>query len=299
MPLPDPVATYGARVMPKGYRITGDQRSGLQAVVPYFVPWSQAANFTNAIINPIYTTVVGLITFHLPYQLPTAVCATPVYAQSFEVVPCGIDPELNVATVLPNRGLAPGEYFEWAIVTVTFNQIPWTFQGTDDPQNLSQLDPSNPITLCEQSVKMGGKMVTRKGSNYVYTSSGNPVIGDVGVLVPECKLVLKFPHVPYLPWQLLQPYVTKVNSAPVLGCPAGTLLMESPDTTAKASLNSVVSVEQAVTLEFAFDANGWNNLPQPNGVFAAVSVAGSSGTQGIYGTADFTQIFNYLQFTSD
>ena len=188
---------------------------------------------------------------------------------------------------------------KWAVVTVTFQQIPWTFQGTDDPNNLSQLDPSNPITLCEQSVKMGGKMVTRKGSNYVYTASGNPVIGDVGVLVPECKLVLKFPHVPYIPWQLLQPYVGCVNSETILLCSPGTLLLESPDTTAKASLNSVVSIEQSATLEFAYDFNGWNNLPQPNGVFAAVSVAGSGGTQGIYNTANFADIFTYLQFTSD
>lgn len=297
MPTPDPIATYGAQVMPKGYRMSGDVRTGLSATVPYLLAWDNAFAFVNAMILPVNAVRIGTITFNYPYRLPSAVAATPLYAQTFEIEPCGIDPTMGVATVLPNKGLAAGEYFSHAIIKIGFEQVRWSFDPlTEDPQGLNQLDPANPITFCEQSVKLGGKMVTRKGRNYVYASDSTPVVGDVGVLVPEAKLVLKFPRVPYLPWQLLVPYVGKTNSAAVLGCAVGTLLLESPDTSSKQALNSVTPIEQAVTLEFAYDPGGWNNLPRPDGTTDAVQLKGDS-TKGIYLTADFRQIFNSLSFS--
>lgn len=289
----DPVADYGARILTKGVRFSGDVRTGLKAAVPYLLEWPNAFAFCNAIILPNTATHVGLITLNLPYRLPPAVCATPVYAQTFDVEPCGVRADLTVTTDLPNRGLAPGEFFSHAIVRVGFEQLQWAFDGSEDPDGLNQLDPENPITFCEQSVKIGAKMVTRKGALYRYVSTGKAVVGDVGIMVPEAKLVLKFPRVPYLPWQLLVPYVGKVNSAAMLGCEAQTLLLEAPDTQAKQALNAPTPIEQAVTLEFAYDPVGWNKLPLPDGTPDDVI---RSGGGGIYDTADFREIFDALSF---
>lgn len=292
----DPIATYGAKVLAKGYRMYGDVRGGLKATVPYLVTWANAYAFVNALILPMTTVRIGTITFSLPYKLPSAVAATPLYAQGFEITPCGVSATLDPLVPLTYQGLAAGEFFSHAIVTVQFEQVPWAFDPlSEDPQGLNQLDPANPITFCEQAVKIGGKMVTRKGRNYVYTSDSTPVVGDVGVLVPEAKLVLKFPRVPYLPWQLLVPYVGKVNAAKLFECDAGTLLLESPDTQAKSSLTNPVPIEQAVILEFAYDPNGWNKLPRPDGTLDDVVLAGDS-SRGIYQTADFREIFNSLSF---
>ena len=294
----DPVATYGAKILAKGYKISGDMRSGIKATVPYLLPWGNVSGFVNALVTPITQVRVGLITFSLPYQLPTTAVATPIYAHSFDIQPVGLDDGLNVTTVLPNGGIGFNEkFFKYGLVTVGFEQLTWSFDGTQDPNGLNQLDPANPITYCEQSVKIGGKMVTRKGLNFIYTDDSKPVVGDVGVLTPEAKLVLKFPRVPYLPWQLLVPYVGTVNSSAVLGCAAETLLLEAPDTQVKQAINSPVPMEQAVTLEFAYDPNGWNKLPKPDGTLMSVTLKGDT-SRGVYTKSDFRQIFNSLSYSS-
>lgn len=289
----DPIAVYGAQILAKdGIRISGDTRSGMGAMVKYLLSWDNAFQFVTAVISPVNASRVGAITFNLPYRFPTT--ATPIYAQSFDIQPCGVRGDLTVITDLPNKGLTPGEYFSHAIVTIGFQQLPWTFDLTQDPDGLNQLDPENPITYCEQAVKIGGNFVTQKGHLFRYASTGKPVVGDVGVVVTEAKLVLRFPKVPYLPWQLLLPYTNKINSQPVLSCAAKTLLLEAPDTTAKASLNSTVPIEQNLVLEFAYNPIGWNKVPLPDGTYDDV-VRGDS--TGIYQVADFRDIFSRISFT--
>lgn len=291
----DPAVTYGAKVLAKGFKMTGDVRSGLKVTVPYLVAWPNVYNFVNAVITPIYSTRVGLITYTLPYRLPTSIAATPCYAQTFDVAACGVD---GGPVSAPTYGLSGTEsFFRHAIVTVGFEQIPFTWDATDDPNGQAQLDPSNPITLCEQSVKFSGKMVTRKGINFVYASDTTPVVGDVAVPTMEAELVLKFPHVPYLPWQMLAPYVNKVNSTALLNCPAETLLLEAPDTTAKAVLNgTITAIEQAVTLKFLYNPDGWNKLPRADGTLDTIHLAGDS-TRGIFQATDFRTIFAQLSFS--
>jgi len=286
----DPVADWGAQVMPRGFKLTGDVSKGIRATVPYLLAWANTYGFCNAILGPVSAVHIGPISFTVPYAFPGG--AVPIYAQRYTIEPCGADG----TTMMVNRGLSPGEFFTNAIVTVEFEQVNFTWQAIDDPNGLQQLDPENPITLCEQSVKIGGKMRTRKGLNYIYSDTSTPVVGDVGVFESEAKLILKFPRVAYLPWTLLVPYVGKVNADPLLLCDTETLLLEAPSTEAKASLNSPTPIEQAVTLEFAYDPLGWNTAPKPNGTRVRVTLAGDA-TKSIYGTTDFRTIFTSLSFS--
>ena len=216
-------------------------------------------------------TTVGPVTWIRPYRFPPAVA--DLYAESFNIKPCGAG-----GSPIPNKGLAPGEFFTDAIVTVNFatpsesNQ-----QGSNDPNNLQQLDPNNPITMCEQSIKIAGKMETRKAGSYMYTgvlSTPEPVLGDFGVLMPESKLVLTFPRVPYLPRKLIKPYIGTVNSIEVLQAAKGELLLEGMDT--KIVLTND-GENQQIQLEFAESAFGdWNMVPDKNGAPVKVYKKGTS-----------------------
>jgi hypothetical protein len=292
----DPAVTWGAQVLSKGYKVTGDVKTGIKGSVPYLVPWRNTFFFTNAILGPVTAVKIGPLSFFVPYQFHGA--DVPCYAQRWTVEPVGLDESTGLPISEPTyKGLRAGEFWSHAIVTVEFEQVPWTFQGIDDPQGLNQLDPLNPLTYCEQQIKLGGKMVTRKGMNYVYIDDGKPVQGDVGELHVEAKLICKFPRVAYLPWTLLQPYIGKVNSGEILLCDTGTLLLEGADTGAKASLNSPTPIEQSVQLEFAWDPLGWNNAPKPDGTMVGIKKAGD-GTDP-YDQADFGEIFMNLEFTSE
>lgn len=294
----DPVATYGARIIQKdGVRLSGDVRSGLKATVKYLVRWSDCFNFVNAMIVPATAPGGGLITYTVPYRLPAAVVATPVYAQSFDIEPCGVDEALNITTSLPNQGMAAGEFYSHAIVTVNFEQLPHTWDALDDPQNQNQLDPANPIVMCEQSVKFADIMEPRQGMNFVFASDSKPVQGEVAVPLTQADLVLRFPHVPYMPWFMLKPYLNRVNSATMFGCGAETLLLKSPETTAKQSIGGGQSmIEQDVVLTFRYNEDGWNKLPRPDGTLATVQVAGDS-SRGIFEKVDFRPLFQQLAYS--
>jgi hypothetical protein len=296
----DPVATYGAQILAKdGIRVFGDVRSGIKATVKYLLTWANAYSFVNATIVQPTTTRVGLITYRAPYRLPAAVCTTPVYAQSFDIQPVGLDASLNILTELPYQGMAAGEFYSHAIVTLGFEQLPFMWDGLDDPDNLNQLDPSNPILLCEQSVKFADRMETYPNLMFRYVSTGKPVKSEGGIALPktEADLVLRFPHVPYLPWQLLQPYLNTVNSAPIFLCNTGTLLFKPPETTAKQSIGGAAAmIEQSVTITLRYNPDGWNYLPGPDGTLDQVQRANGDG---IFAETDFRTLFEQLSFSEE
>lgn len=296
----DPIATYDAWIIAKdGLRISGDARSGIKATVKYLVKWKDAYAFLNAVVTPIYATRVGSVTYSLPYRLPSNVVATPVYAQSFDVQPCGLDANMTPTTPLPTRGMAAGEFYSHAVVTIGFEQLTYAFDASDDSSSMNQLDPANPIVLCEQSVKIAGKMVTRKGLQFQFTDDNKAVVGDVAVPVVEADLTLKFPHVSFLPWQLLVPYVNTVNASAIFGCAAETLLMKSPDTHAKQSMgfgSNPTSIEQAVTLTLGYNPIGWNKLPKPDGTYQSVKLKGDP-SRGIFAKSDFSSLFTQISFS--
>ena len=296
--------TVPYKILAKGYEITGDARSGLKATVPYFVAWSDALTFAAEILTAPSASVIGPVTWFPPYQFPVQIAGAtrPLYAQRFAITPVGASD-----TAVPTRGLAPGEFFTNAIVTVEFESPPYIQQSGDDPYNLNQLDPGNPITACEQSVHIGGRMQAVKGRGYKYETSGKPVPGDLAIPVAEAKLRLRFPRIPYLPWSLVAPYINKVNSSALLQANTGALLLEGMDT--DVTPGSDGSLQQALVLEFAVNLVGfvdptttpvgtdWNKMPTNDGSGDWDRVVSSSNSSNyLFGYADFTQIFTKITF---
>lgn len=283
----DPTITVPYKVLAKGYQISGDVRSGYKATVPYLLAWSDAFSFADQIFGRASSYTVGPITWTTPHRFPPA--AANMYAQRFSIEPCGAGGQ----PISQLKGLGPGEFYTHAIVKVDYETPNYTQQQSDDKNNLQQLDPKNPITMCEQAVKLQSKMETRKGGSYVF-ADGSPVKGDMGVLIPECKLVLTFPRVPYLPWGLIQPFVGTLNDEDMLGCLRGTLLLEGMNTKI---VQSQGGIGQQVQLDYAYTVLGdWNYVPKADGTLALVHQKGGSDVDAnrIYKYKDHRLIFQDL-----
>lgn len=297
--------TVPFEIMPKGYKLSGDTRSGIRATVPYLVSWADAFTFVNQVLVSPIAERVGLITWTIPLQFPVPFGGlTPaIYCQAFEIVPCGAGAALGTT-----GGLAPGEYFTHAIITLQFESVLAIQQLGDDPYNLQQLDPANPITMCEQSVELRPRMRSLKGRGYKYKTSGKPVPGDVAVPETEGILSLEFPRVPYLPWQLVAPYCGKVNQYPMLGAATGALLLEGMTTRIApqpdGQLGQRVGLKFAVNLPGDPEAGGaglvgtdWNMQPTGDGSGNWDYVVDqATGTVNPIGYADFRTIFAALEF---
>lgn len=299
-----PPGTYSTapKILARGYKITGDVRTGLHATVPYLVAWQDAVQFAyNALQSPSAVRI-GLITWNAPYQLPLLVngIQPPLYCNHIEIEPCGAS-----GNAIPTGGINPPEFFTFGKVTLSFDNVIFLQNASDDPNGLNQLDPANPITACKQQVKMIGKVATQQGSGYTYDSgsySGKPVPGPIALIQNEVKLLLTFPRVPYLPWQLFQQFASHTNDATILACNTGSLLLEAMDTEVAPSLTGF---NQSVQLQFAFnpdptgtDPGGmdWNSFPIPDGSgYSTISAAGGGG-QKPYTQVNFGTMFQGLSF---
>lgn len=297
--------TVSYEILPKGYKLSGNVRDGLHATVPCLLAWSDAITFVNEVLVCPSAERVGLIAWDTPLQFPVPFGGlTPaIYCQSFEIVPCGAGGAPG-----PNAGLAPGEFYTNAVVTLQFDSVFCIQQASDDPYNLNQLDPSNPITACTQSVELRPRMRSVKGRGYKFQSSGKPVPGDMAVPETEGILTLDFPRVPYLPWTLVAPFMGKVNAAPMLGAATGALLLDGMSTRVAPQPDGTIG--QQVQLKFAVNLPGdpsaggygavgtdWNMQPTNDGSGGWDYVVDqSSGSVTPIGYADFRTIFASLSF---
>jgi hypothetical protein len=292
----------GFKILYKGYRLRGDVRTGMSATVPFIGPWDLAFTFVSQLLPAPFAPGQNFIQWTAPAQLPISLTGRanpPLYCQSWECVPCGTD-----GTAASFGGLPSGDFFTTALVTAEFSTPDAIQQAGDDPNNLNQLDPSNPITACEQSIQQTAKVITRKGAAFTYASgsfSGKPVPGEIPLLQPEVRLILKFPRIPMLPWQLLQPFVGKINSSPILNCATGSLLLEECPTVVTPGSDGSLQQNLGLSFQFNPDPTGtssmgvsWNVFPCPDGTYAPIQSA--AGGNGPYTSANFSQIFQAINF---
>jgi hypothetical protein len=291
-------------MVPDSYELSGDVRSGLKGTVQFLVAWKDGIQFANDMVASPKATRIGTITWTIPdrFAVPFGGLSPRMYAQSFKIKPCGAVQGLTGGWY-PNFGLNPGEYYTHALVTLNYESVAMVLEAGDDQSGLNQLDPTNPITGCEQAVSVTGKMITKDGAYYKYVSSGLPVSEDVSIIMNEAKLTLTYPQVPYLPWQAVQPFIGKINNSAVLGCARGTLLFEGMDTKITPMPNGLFG--QNATLKFAWNAGlagyggggaagaDWNIFPlKAGGYDVIVDGAGNN----LYAYAEFSQLLLYLQF---
>jgi hypothetical protein len=291
----------GWKIEYDGYQISGNVRDGMHVTIPFIMPWSLAGSFIGQLIPPVSASTPGSIVWNPPfaitYRLGTRL--VPVYAQSYACQPMGYN-----GTPAAGGGLGFGDFFSTAKITVEFESSRMIQASGDDPSNLNQLDPNNPITACEQSIQSIAKVDTVEGGSYSYTSgafSGQPVNIPMTVNRPEVRLLCKFPRIPLIPWQLIQPYIGKINNTAILNCVKGSLLLEGAPTVITGGMDG--SISQSLGLAFAFnpDPTGatitgmdWNSQPFPDG--SGYSVVSGGGSVTPYHYAEFSQIFQTINF---
>jgi hypothetical protein len=247
--------TVPFKVMAKGYTIGGGQNAQTRAVVPYLVAWDDAFTFVNQAMGFPSAASVGPIVQTDAYRFPPS---PTLMASDFEIEPCGVD-----GVTGPMLGLNPGEFWTHAKITLTFGTPTYVVGGAgsaDDPNNLQQLDPSNPLTYCTQSVRLSGRAETVQGG-YELDDTFEQVKGPMTVIQVEAQLVLTFPRVPFLPWQKIYPYIGRVNDVPILGVPRGQLLLEGTDI--EATSTSAGLINQSVQLVFSAQDHDWNAIWSP------------------------------------
>jgi len=279
------ILTIAHKVLADGYKVSGGADQPVKAVVPYLVAWADAFNFYSQVLGYTSATTAGPITYHVGHQFPPA---PTLFAQYAEIEPCGAS-----GTTGPNLGLAPGEFFTHARVTVTYQSLPWPQPG-DASGNLQQLDPNNPITLCEQELETGGKFQTVKGEGLEF-DDGTPVTGNQVVSLAETKLVLTFPRVPFMPWQITKDYVGKINLNSIFGCDKGTLLFEGQRTKFTETDLGIQGKQLQLILVHADE--DWNTGIKPDGSHALMRWKSDHSTRN-YKYIDFALMFQAMVVNS-
>jgi hypothetical protein len=281
--MPAPTVPY--KLLTEGLQIGGATGRGYEAQANFLVEWADAFTFADDIMGATSGGLTLPPDWEPPWRFPNTGSAR-LYAQSFTISPCGADGQPEP----PNKGLLPGEFFTHAKIAVRFGTPEMVQQTTDDPGGVMQLDPSNPITVCEQSVEMSGKMVTRKGSGYKYESDDTPVKGDFAVPETEARIVLTFPRVPRLPWKQVRPYLGKTNRTAIFDCEAHSLLLEGVGIQYAQASDGTLATRAQLSFAYNHDGRDWNALPRPDGTYDIVYRAGDP-SKGIFDDAEFREMF--------
>lgn len=276
--MPAPTVPY--KVLADGYKITGGVKSPLRAVASYLVAWSDAFTFIQDVMGSRTGATVGPITNNPPWQFEPS---PNLFAWDFDCEPCGVDGEILTG----KKGLAPGEFWTHAKITLTFEVPEFNPLG----ETTWQLDPTNPLTYCKVQIQNSGKFETLKAGGYEFDDS-TPVTGDIAKVTSESRIILTFPQIPFLPYRALRGYIGRVNLNPIWEAAAGTVMLEGTDIEFEPTSMGIAN--RSVQLIFVEQDDDWNKIPKPNGVPALVRQKGNTSRR-IYQYVDFTPIFNFLQ----
>lgn len=278
----EPTVPYA--LMADGYKITSGE-NGFRATASFLTLWENAFVFHDDVMGFPSAAVVGPVSYATPWRFPGAPAAR-MYASSCEIEPVGVDG----GPLPPTLGLAPGEFWTHARINVTWDTPPYAQSAGDDPGNLQQFDPANPITYCEMSIDSGGQMETRSKGGYEFADGDlTKVRSDLAVFVPESRLVLNFPKIPFLPWQRVQTYLGSLNDRVLFQCAVGTLLFESARTKFAATSQGLMG--QSFEMTMAYRGYHWNMVPHPTtGVNTLVRKKGAT-SESLYAIKDWRELF--------
>jgi hypothetical protein len=213
------------------YREGYDIMQGPSAQKKYLCNWADRFAVAHGFLGLSSVPLPGgLISLNLPLPFPelaqeaTSSLAS-MYAKTVEIEGVGTpyQGQYNIA-------------FTSAIVTVTFGNFPWTFQGID----YFQLDqgqaggPPNPTpyVYAEQHISRAGEWITVPGKNVYVNPGGAPthLDQDWGFWNPLADLSITLKQVPYLPSGVaMLALQNPICSIPYLGAAAGKLILKGAD----------------------------------------------------------------------
>lgn len=255
------------------------QGGSLSATATFEVPWLYRGQFINeALGRPTATT--GWPTPQVPWECPFEP-GLGLLAHSFRCVPHTIKDSVSFGDNTLDG------HFAYAHVTINFQtpQYDWDFA---DPTR--QIDKLNPILFCEQSIETAARTIPVEGFQLQYVGAPAEVvpIGPKFTIETQADIILAFPFVPYIPWDLIEPYIGKSNSTTLFNRPAETIVLLG------ASMRNETFVDGTArcscVLRLGYNATGWNKQLATDGNVYSVVLKGSGDK--LYPTADLAAIWS-------
>ncbi len=199
-----------------------DIMGGPSAVKQYLCPWANRFTVAHGFLGLSSASSPGaLITLLLPLPYPELAAESTntlasMYARNVAIE--GVGPPVQGGNNIA---------FTSALITVTFGNFPWTFQGID----YNQLDPTRPYIYAEQHIDFSSEWITVPGAG-VYVTVGMTQIplsqagqANWGFFSPIADMTITLKQVPYLPAPAtLAALQAPINSATYLGIAPGFLM---------------------------------------------------------------------------
>jgi hypothetical protein len=243
---------------------------GLTAVVKYNVAWEDAFTFTNEIL--------GILDGN-PWIWP----ASPnMRAYNAEIEPVGVRDDVAGQTKPISYGSSPGEYYERALVTVTFgSQASLTTMPFESVINLppaTQFDPENPVEMSSYQVTYATEMIKIPGGALKWASTdatgaaqtipagvSNPESGSSYMRVPTFDLNMTLHNCLYVDYSVVRNKIGRVNASTLFtNCVAETLLLNGLSTSRREMSDGTLILD--VTLNYKWRSIGWNVAFASDGV---------------------------------
>jgi hypothetical protein len=235
---------------------------GLNAVVRYNVAWSDAFTFVNEILGILDGS---------PWIWP----ASPnMRAYNAEIEPVGVRANVTSQAKPISYGSSPGEYYERALVSVTFgSQAVLASMPFDSIINLppaTQFDPADPIEMSSYQVTYSTEMIKIPGGALKWAATkadltpqtvpagvSNPESGASYLRVPTFDLNMTLHNCLYVDYSIVQQKIGKVNDVTIFtNLAPETVLFNGLNTARREMSDGTVILD--VTLNYKWKSVGWN-----------------------------------------
>jgi len=235
---------------------------GLTAVVKYNVAWEDAFTFVNEILG---------ILDGQPWIWP----ASPnMRAYNADIEPVGVRADVAGQSKPISYGSSPGEYYERALVTVTFgSQASLTtmpFESTINLPPSTQFDQNNPVEMSSYQVTFATEMIKLPAGSLKWSSSkadltpqtipagvSNPESGAAYMRVPTFDLNMTLHNCLYVDFTIVNQKIGKVNDVTMFSIlEPETLLFNGMSTQRREMSDGTLILD--VTLNYKWRSIGWN-----------------------------------------
>ena len=229
-----------------------DDRGPYYRVSYYFTNWNDSDNVANQLRG--YTQRVGGTTVRQPpHQHPLS---PNLICMSCDIEGCG-------TPILNSQGYP--YYLGGFKANCEYRTATWGPLPLNDPENVNQLDPSNPVLWCSQEIDFEDEVYILEKNQYIWESDSSPSKIPVKVTVGVTSMILTFPQLPYLPIATVRSLRNKVNSVAVLGVGIGKLWFKGARTVRE--LNTDGELCNKATLVFKERDVEWNKYLRPDGTW--------------------------------
>lgn len=244
---------------------------GLNAVVRYRMAWADAFTFVNEVLGILDGS---------PWVWP----ASPnMRAYDAQIEPIGIVGDVKSQAKPISYGSSPGEYYEFALVSVTFGSqsvlATMPYDSTTAVPPSSQFDQDNPVEMSSYQVTYGTEMIRVPGGSLAWSASNAnggaqtvpatvrpPDAGSSYYRVPTFDLNMTLHNCLFVDYSIVRDKIGKVNSQVLFtNCNRETLLLNGLSTSRREMSDGTLILD--VTLNYKWRSIGWNVALGTDGVF--------------------------------